>query len=81
VVTLVEAGPRILPALPDRLAEAAQHELQALGVRVLTEMAVTEATADAIVTRSGDRIVADLKIWAAGVKGAILAGGVAGADR
>ena len=44
-VTLVEAGPRILPALPDRLAEAAQHELEALGVRVLTEMAVTEATA------------------------------------
>ena len=79
-VTLVEAGPRILPALPDRLAEAAQHELQALGVRVLTEMAVTEATADAIVTRSGERIVADLKIWAAGVKGAILAGGVDGLE-
>ena len=43
-------------------------------------MAVTEATADAIVTRSGERIVADLKIWAAGVKGAILAGGVDGLE-
>jgi NADH dehydrogenase len=34
-VTLVEAGPRILPALPTDLAEAAHQELEALGVRVL----------------------------------------------
>ena len=35
-VTLIEAGPRILPALPERLADAARAELEALGVRVLT---------------------------------------------
>ena len=79
-VTLVEAGPRILPALPDRLAEAAQAELEALGVRVLTDIPVTEVTAEAIVTRSGERIVADLKLWAAGVRAPTLAGGLDGLE-
>ncbi len=68
-VTLVEAGPRILPALPEALAEAAHQELEKLGVRVLTGMPITEVTADAMVTKSGERIPADLKVWAAGVRG------------
>jgi NADH dehydrogenase len=79
-VTLIEAGPRILPALPERLAGAARHELEKLGVRVATGMQVTEATRDAIVTRSGERIDADLQVWAAGVKGAPIAGGLGGLE-
>jgi NADH dehydrogenase len=70
-VTLIEAGPRILPALPERLADAAREELEALGVRVLTGVKVTEVTAEAIVTDGGERIAADLKLWAAGVRGAL----------
>jgi NADH:ubiquinone reductase (H+-translocating) len=70
-VTLIEAGPRILPALPERLAEAAHAELEALGIRVLTSAKVTEVTADAILIDGGERIAADLKLWAAGVKGAL----------
>jgi NADH dehydrogenase len=69
-VTLIEAGPRILPALPEKLAAAAHAELEALGVRVLTATQVVEATEDAIVTKDGERIEAELKVWAAGVKGA-----------
>jgi NADH dehydrogenase len=68
-VTLIEAGPRILPALPEPLAAAAQHELEKLGVRVVTGTPVAEVTADAMVTKSGERIPADLKVWAAGVRG------------
>ncbi|MBT2133787.1 NAD(P)/FAD-dependent oxidoreductase [Croceibacterium sp. LX-88] len=67
-ITLIEAGPRILPALPERLAEAAQAELEALGVRVLTNVRVTEAAPHVIVTESGERIEGDLLVWAAGVK-------------
>jgi NADH dehydrogenase len=70
-VTLIESGPRILPALPERLADAARTELEALGVRVLTAVKVTEVIADAILTDGGERIEADLKLWAAGVKGAL----------
>jgi NADH dehydrogenase len=80
-VTLVEAGPRILPALPERLAEAAQAELEVLGVRVMPNTPVTEVTAEAIVTKSGERIVADLKLWAAGVQGPALAGEPGGLER
>jgi len=68
-VALIEAGPRILPALPDDLAKAAHQELEALGVRVITGEQVVEATADGMITKSGELIKADLRVWAAGVKG------------
>jgi NADH dehydrogenase len=67
-VTLIEAGPRILPALPERLAQAAHEQLEALGVRVLTGTPVTEVLPDAVQLGSGERIAADLRVWAAGVK-------------
>ena len=69
-VTLLEAGERILPALPEKLAEAARGELEALGVRVMTGTPVVEVSADAMTTAAGERIPADLMVWAAGVKGA-----------
>ncbi len=68
-VTLIEAGPRILPALPEKLSEAAQKELEALGVRVLTSMKVVAVTPDAVQTGDGESVHADLRVWAAGVKG------------
>ena len=68
-VTLIEAGPRILPALPEKLAEAAHKELEVLGVRILTNTPVVEATSEGMITQSGEFIAADLRIWAAGVKG------------
>jgi NADH dehydrogenase len=67
-VTLVEAGPRILPALPEKLAQAAHEQLEALGVRVLTGTPVTEVLPDAVQLGTGERIPADLRVWAAGVK-------------
>jgi NADH dehydrogenase len=68
-VTLIEAGPRILPALPEDLAKAAHQELEALGVRIVTGEQVVEATAEGMITKSGELIKADLRVWAAGVKG------------
>jgi NADH dehydrogenase len=69
-ITLIEAGPRILPALPEKLADAAREELEALGVRVLTGARVAEVTNAGVITASGETIGADLRVWAAGVKGA-----------
>ena len=71
VVTLIEAGPRILPALPERLAAAARTELENLGVRVLTGARVVEVRPGEVVTDAGV-IPADLRLWAAGVRGADL---------
>lgn len=69
-VTLLEAGPRILPALPDKLAEAAAYELGQLGVEVRPATQVIQANPRQLVTKCGDVIEADLIVWAAGVKGA-----------
>lgn len=75
-VTLVEAGPRILPALPEKLAMAATQELEAIGVRVVTGRQVTEVTDSGIATAGGEFIPADLRVWAAGVKGPELLQGI-----
>ena len=69
-VTLIEAGPRILPALPEKLAIAARGELAALAVEVREATQVVKAEAHALITSEGERIEADLMVWAAGVKGA-----------
>jgi NADH dehydrogenase len=68
-VTLIEAGPRILPALPEALAKAAHEELEALGVRVLANTAVSEAMEMGLRCASGEEIHADICVWAAGVQG------------
>ncbi|CAM3603892.1 MULTISPECIES: NAD(P)/FAD-dependent oxidoreductase [Rahnella] len=67
-VTLVEAGERILPALPPRISAAAHNELTKLGVRVLTQTMVTSADKNGLNTKSGEFIDADLMVWAAGIK-------------
>ncbi|MEO0463074.1 MAG: NAD(P)/FAD-dependent oxidoreductase [Pseudomonadota bacterium] len=69
-VTLLEAGERILPALPERLSNAARLELENLGVEVRTHTQVIKARRGLILTRDDDAIRADLIVWAAGVKGA-----------
>lgn len=67
-ITLIEAGERILPALPERIASSAANELEKLGVTILTQTAVTEIDANALHTKSGEAIHAPIKVWAAGVK-------------
>ncbi|MEM9086510.1 MAG: NAD(P)/FAD-dependent oxidoreductase [Pseudomonadota bacterium] len=69
-VTLLEAGERILPALPERLSSAAQHELERLGVEVRVHTQVIKTRKGLFLTRDDDAIRADLIVWAAGVKGA-----------
>ncbi|MFY0666282.1 MAG: NAD(P)/FAD-dependent oxidoreductase [Natronospirillum sp.] len=67
-VTLLEAGERILPALPDRIALSAQHELRALGVDVRTQTKVVKADDLGLHTADGELIASDLMVWAAGIK-------------
>ncbi|WP_066646499.1 MULTISPECIES: NAD(P)/FAD-dependent oxidoreductase [Sphingomonas] len=69
-VSLLEAGPRILPALDEPLAETAKRELENLGVRVLDKTQVTRVGPGEVHTGDGQVIAADLIVWAAGVKGA-----------
>ncbi len=65
---LLEASPRILPALPERLAKSAARLLEGLGVQVRTSSRVQEVLPDGIRLASGEIVPAELVVWAAGVK-------------
>ena len=65
-VVLVEAGPRLLPAFPERLSQYAVRELRKLGVTVLTGRAVTAVDARGV-DLGQDRLPAGTVLWAAGV--------------
>ena len=79
-VTLMEAGPRILPLLPEKLAAAAHAELENLGVHVRPGTQVVAATPEAIHVKDGNIIPADIRVWAAGVKGAEFLNGIGGLE-
>ncbi|CAE6899424.1 COG1252 NADH dehydrogenase [Vibrio sp. B1REV9] len=67
-VSLIEAGERILPALPPRISSAAHQELVKLGVNVRTATMVTQAEKDGLTTKDGEKIPAQIMVWAAGIK-------------
>ena len=67
-VTLVEAGDKILPALPDRISSSVSNELSKLGVDIRTKTMVTAATKEGLLTKEGELITSDLMVWAAGIK-------------
>ena len=67
-LNVIEAADRILPALPQRLSDAATKLLQSKGVRVRTSARVAEVLPNGVRLSSGQIIPAELVVWAAGVK-------------
>ncbi|TXL76387.1 NAD(P)/FAD-dependent oxidoreductase [Vineibacter terrae] len=65
-VILVEAGPRVLPAFPEKLSAYVDRALARLGVTVLTRHAVSSIS-DSAVTIGDAGTPARTVIWAAGV--------------
>jgi len=65
---LIEASPRILPALPERISDGAHRMLAQLKVQVHTNARVAEVLPQAVRLASGEIIPAELVVWAAGVK-------------
>lgn len=66
-VRLVEAGKRLLPALPKRLSASVEKKLKSLGVEVILGNPVTEVKENTLVLSEGENINANLMVWAAGV--------------
>jgi NADH dehydrogenase len=77
-VLLLEAGPRLLTAFPEDLADYALRKLTKLGVTVRTSCAV-ERIADRTISAGGEEIGVGFAIWAAGVMASPL-GRYLGAD-
>ena len=67
-VHLIEAAPRILPALPERIGKPVAKELTRLGVDIHVDTRVTCADSRGITTADGTLIEADLSVWAAGIR-------------
>jgi NADH dehydrogenase len=68
-IVLIEAAPRILPALPERISNATMALLEKMGVEVKVAARVAEVRADGVVFADGTELPAELVVWAAGVKG------------
>jgi NADH:ubiquinone reductase (H+-translocating) len=67
-LTIIEAAPQLLPALPSKLATATQDQLAKLEIDLKLGCRVIEVTKKGIKTLDGETIPADLKVWAAGIK-------------
>jgi NADH dehydrogenase len=70
-VLLVEAGPRVLPAFPEKLSKKAERQLERLGAEVMTDTAVTDLGDGRAILRCGDEeeeVKPQATVWAAGVK-------------
>jgi NADH dehydrogenase len=66
-VLLIEAGPRILPSFTPDLSAYAASALERLGVEVRLGSPVSDCTAGGVVY-GGQRVDADVILWAAGVR-------------
>ncbi len=67
-ISIIEAAPKILPALPERLSVAVLGLLRKLNVEVLTGERVTEVSPQGVKTATGRDVPAELVVWAAGIK-------------
>jgi len=67
-VSVIEAAPRVLPVLPERLSKATENLLTELGVKVLTNARVAAVEPSAVKLADGRVLPAELIVWAAGVK-------------
>ncbi len=67
-VTLLEGGPRLLPALPERMSQAARDLLEERDVRVATSVRVTRVAPEGLYDTQDNFYPAQLCVWAAGIE-------------
>jgi len=67
-VSVIEAAPRVLPALPERLSQTTESLLAKLGVQVHTNAKVAEVLPGGVKLADGRLLPAEQVVWAAGVK-------------
>lgn len=67
-IILIEAAPRILPALPERISTGVRDLLIKLGVELRVGSKVSEVRRDGVLLDDGAFIPAELVVWSAGIK-------------
>lgn len=79
-ITLIDSGPRLLPAFPQDISAQALDRLLSLGVTVVQNARVRAAHEQGFSLEDGREIGATLGVWAAGVKSADFLKGLAGLE-
>ncbi len=67
-ITIIEGADRILPALSNTIAENTLKQLQRMKIEVLTHCRVKKVDENFIYINENQKIPAQLKVWAAGIK-------------
>ena len=67
-IHLIEASPRILPALSDNIAQATHLQLERLAIQIHTEHRVAKVDENTVHFADGSNLATDITVWAAGVK-------------
>jgi NADH dehydrogenase len=65
---LVDAAPKILPQLPQRLGEYATKELTGRGIDLRTSTRLERVTATDVLLSDGETVATETLVWTAGVK-------------
>ncbi len=69
-ISLLEAGPRVLPMFSPGLSEKTMRQLENMGVKVLVNSAVKKVEWRKTTLADGSELPSEVVVWAAGVKGA-----------
>ncbi len=67
-IVIVDAAPRLLQMLPERLSNAVARELRALAIEIHTNEKVVEVSKEGVMMASGKFIPSGIVVWAAGIK-------------
>ncbi|MGR8949588.1 MAG: NAD(P)/FAD-dependent oxidoreductase [Gammaproteobacteria bacterium] len=68
-IHLIEGSERILPGLSEKISRATHEALERIGVEIHVNEFVSKADELGFHTKSGKFIPAEIKVWAAGIKG------------
>jgi len=68
-ISLIEAGPNLLPSFAPSLSAKTKKDLEKLGVKVLLNTPVKAVEHRKIILNDNSSIPAEITVWAAGVKG------------
>ncbi len=68
-ISIIEAGPRLLPPFAPSLSARTKKDLEKLGVKVLLNAAVKAIEHRKIILKDDSVLNSEITIWAAGVKG------------
>jgi NADH:ubiquinone reductase (H+-translocating) len=69
-IVIVDAAPRLLQMLPERLSSAVARELRTIDIEIHTNEKVVEVSKEGVRMASGKFIPSGIVVWAAGIKAA-----------